>query len=369
MNNSIPVYSSDYVMNTQFGQPKFVVHQMLYAGLYLLAGSPKVGKSWFALDLCLSVANGEQFLKHDTARGQVLYLSLEDTLVRIQNRLYELTEESSDNLFIAVESKALGNGLEQQLEQSKRDFPNLKLVVIDTFQKIRQATDISYGTDYKELSSLKSIADRLQIAILLIHHTRKCHDNDPFNMISGSTGILGCVDGCMVLIEEKRGSRKAKLYCTGRDIESQKYNLTFQKSQWIVEDDVPERKPDNFSFVIHDLMMKEYSFHGSATELCELLHQYFQLEYFPNRITRDLVQHTDELKNYGVLFRSRRSGGCRIIELKYLSESDSSDGSLLWVEVTVPTVTQNNKNVDSAFISMSDGRMQSDSNFQNGDDS
>ena len=241
--------------------------------------------------------------------------------------------------------------------------------MIDTFQKIKQATDISYGTDYKELSSLKSLADRLQIAILLIHHTRKCHDNDPFNMISGSTGILGCVDGCMVLIEEKRGSRKAKLYCTGRDIESQKYNLTFQKSQWIVEDDVPERKPDNFSFVIHDLMMKEYSFHGSATELCELLHQYFQLEYFPNRITRDLVQHTDELKNYGVLFRSRRSGGCRIIELKYLSESDSSDGSLLWVEVTVPTVTQNNKNVDSAFISMSDGRMQSDSNFQNGDDS
>ena len=362
MQNSISVYSSDYVMNTQLERLKFVVYQMLYPGLYILAGSPKIGKSWFALDLCLSVANGEQFLKHDTACGQVLYLSLEDTLVRMQNRLYELTDESSENLFIAIEAGTIGKDLEEQLEQCRQKLPNLKLIVIDTLQKIREATDISYGTDYKELSSLKMLADRLQIAILLIHHTRKCRDNDPFNMISGSTGILGCVDGSMILIEDKRGSRKAKLHCTGRDIENTELHLQFEKHHWIAVDDIPEREPDNFSFIIHDLMLKEYSFHGSATELCKLLYQHFRIEYFPNRITRDLVQHTTELKSYGILFRSRRSGGCRIIELNYLVESDSSDGSLLWTEVTDPTVTQSSENVYSALIAMSDSRKHSDSN-------
>ena len=38
MNNSISVYSSDYVMNTQLERLKFIVYQMLYPGLYILAG-------------------------------------------------------------------------------------------------------------------------------------------------------------------------------------------------------------------------------------------------------------------------------------------------------------------------------------------
>ena len=70
MQKPIPVYSSEYVMNTQFEANRFIVYGMLYSGLYLLAGAPKVGKSWLALDLCLSVASGEQFLRHDT---RVLY--------------------------------------------------------------------------------------------------------------------------------------------------------------------------------------------------------------------------------------------------------------------------------------------------------
>ena len=81
----------------------------------------------------------------------------------------------------------------------------LKIIVIDTLQKIREATENSYGSDYKELSVLKILADKLGIVILLVHHTRKCSDSDPFNMISGSTGLSGCVDGSMVLVETKRG--------------------------------------------------------------------------------------------------------------------------------------------------------------------
>ena len=95
---------------------------MMYPGLYILAGAPKIGKSWLALDLCMSVANGEQFLKHDTNTGQVLYLSLEDNLLRLQNRIYELTDEPCENLNFAIEAKSIGNGLEEELEKSKQQL-------------------------------------------------------------------------------------------------------------------------------------------------------------------------------------------------------------------------------------------------------
>ena len=74
--------------------------------------------------------------------------------------------------------------------------------VIDTLQKIRSSTDLSYESDYKELSILKSIADKMGIAIVMVHHTRKNFDPDPFNMISGTTGISGCCDGSRIITLE-----------------------------------------------------------------------------------------------------------------------------------------------------------------------
>lgn len=135
--------------------------------------------------------------------------------------LYELTDEPTDRLYFAIMSDSIGNGLEEQIVDFKSQHSDLKIVFIDTLQMIRNETDSNYGSDYKELFVLKSLADKLQIAIVLVHHTRKCFDSDPFNMISGSTGLSGCVDGSMVLVETRRGSRTAKLYCVGRDIEKE----------------------------------------------------------------------------------------------------------------------------------------------------
>ena len=304
----------------------------------------------------MSVANGEQFLKHDTNIGQVLYLSLEDNLLRLQNRIYELTDEPCENLNFAIEAKSIGNGLEEELEKSKQELPDLKVIVIDTLQRVRCNPDVNYGSDYKELSLLKSLADKLKVAILVVHHTRKCYDSDPFNMVSGSTGIIGSVDGIMVMIEESRGSKKAKLHCAGRDIEHVELCLEFNDHRWNVVDDVPERQPDLFSFAIHDLMVDEKRFTGSATELCKLMYKRFGREYAPNWMTRNLVQHTDELKVYGVQFSMRRSHGSRILELVYDESGDSKNGSMLWVEITDHTGTRSSENVYLPLFETGDGK-------------
>ena len=241
------MYSCAYIMDTQLKANPYIVEHLLYPGLYILAGAPKIGKSWLALDLCLSVAEGEPFLKHETHRGQVLYLALEDNLLRLQNRLYEFTEEPAKGLQFSTLAKTIGSGLEQQLEDAKRRLPDLRLIVIDTLQKVRRTVDVKYGSDYSELGALKSVADRLGIAILLIHHTRKEHDSDPFNMISGTTGLNGCADGSFVLTREKRSENAGTLHCTGRDIESTELSLRFEGHRWLVTDEVESHKPDPVS--------------------------------------------------------------------------------------------------------------------------
>lgn len=110
----------------------------------------------------------------------------------------------------------LGGILEKQIETFKSQHTDLKIIIIDTLQKICSDDEASYVSDYKELSVLKNLADRLKLAILLVHHTRKCRDHDPFNMISGTTGISGCVDSSMVMIEQQRGSGETVLHCGGR---------------------------------------------------------------------------------------------------------------------------------------------------------
>jgi len=183
----LQIYNCDYIMNTQMVQTPYIVEKMIYQGLYILAGAP------------ISVAEGNPFLKHETNCGQALYLSLEDSLLRLQNRLYEFTDETVDNLSFAIMAESIGNGLEEQIENAKQSLPDLKVVVIDTLQKIRESTDLSYGSDYKELSVLKNLADKLGIAILLVHHTRKQNSDDKFDMISGTNGLLGAADGGFIL--------------------------------------------------------------------------------------------------------------------------------------------------------------------------
>ena len=61
---------------------EFVVDNLITQGLFILAGAPKIGKSWLALDICLSIAKGEPVLNTKTAQGTALYLCLEDSKIR-----------------------------------------------------------------------------------------------------------------------------------------------------------------------------------------------------------------------------------------------------------------------------------------------
>ena len=339
--NELKLCSCEYIMETEFKKKRYLVDRMLYPGLYILAGAPKVGKSWLAMQLCVSVALGEQFLKHETDIGQAVYLALEDDEGRLQDRVYEFIDVPTENLEFAIASEAIDSGLESQIRSLGETHSNLKLVIIDTMQKVRETTDISYAKDYKDMSVLKDLATELGISIILIHHTCKRFDDDPFKTISGTMGLSGCVDGSYVLVESKRGSRFGKLYGVGRDFENVEMSVAFRDCHWYVTDTVEPFQRDTFSFAIHDLMVEQVSFVGSATALCELLYKKYGGQYYPNRVTRDLVKHTEELKTLGVNFTSTRSHGSRIIRLEYDISGDAKSGALLYSEVENSTGTPN----------------------------
>jgi len=220
-NKNFRTIDGETLMSMPLAPIKYVVDSILPQGLHILAGSPKIGKSWMALWLCLSVAKGEMIWNFPVHQGTVLYLGLEDSMARLQSRLFDIMDDAPSNLHFATMSNSIADGLETQIENFIRERSDTNLIVIDTLQRIRTATNEAnpYASDYRDIGILKSIADKHKIAILLVHHLRKMNDDDPMNMISGTTGITAAVDSSFVLKKDRRSDDKAVLYCTGRDIE------------------------------------------------------------------------------------------------------------------------------------------------------
>ena len=219
--NTEPLHTIDgaTLMSLPLQPPNFVVDTLLSQGLHILAGSPKVGKSWLALWLAVTVAKGQPVWNLSVRQGTTLYLCLEDSQIRIQNRLFEITEDAPPSVHFCTDSLVLGQGLEGQLEIFLSEYKDTVLVIIDTLQMIRGTSyDNTYANDYRDLSVLKKIADAHGVAILLIHHLRKEKADDVFNQISGTTVISGAVDSSFTLVEERRASGRARLSCIGRDI-------------------------------------------------------------------------------------------------------------------------------------------------------
>ena len=254
-------------------KPSFVVDSLIPIGLSLFCGSQKIGKSWLMLKLCLCVSQGIPLWDMPTMEGDVLYLCLEDTFCRIQDRLFRLTDEASGRLHFAVASCKLSDGLIVQLEDYLKDYPDSRLIVIDTLQKVRTASkDNAYASDYGDISLIKDFADRHSLAVIVVHHIRKQNDSDVFNKVSGTTGLTGSADATFVLEKEKRASDTAKLYVTGRDTPYQEYTLRFRDCRWeLVERKTQEQLaketiPDVL-FRLVDFMRDKEEWIGTATEL------------------------------------------------------------------------------------------------------
>ena len=317
------------LMEAELKPLDFVVDSLLATGLHIIAGSPKVGKSWLALWLAVTVAKGESVWGMATKRGTTLYLCLEDSTLRIQNRLEEITDDVPDNAHFCTEAFILGEGLEQQLEAFLTEHPDTVLVIIDTLQMIRDARrDMTYANDYRDLTSLKRIADAHGIALLLIHHLRKEYAEDVFSRISGTTAISGAVDTSLTLVEQERGSGEATLYCIGRDIEYCELELARNADNvWeLTSDSRTLPKGGRLILLLSALMKDRAEFIGTPTELAELIDPAGMNQISPRKISGEVSKNLAALRENGIEASVRRSNGRRLIELRRADSVDTSGG-------------------------------------------
>jgi hypothetical protein len=216
---------------------KYLVDGLLAVGTSMITAASKIGKSWFVLDMGLKIAAGGMFMEKQTNQCGVLYLSLEDTKARLQERMNKLLngKPAPSSLYFATNAPSLDNGLLDILDNHIKNFPDTNLIIIDTLQKIRGKGSPQggmYQQDYREMGEVKEFMDKKQISVLFVHHNRKLIDkDDPFNMISGTTGIMGAADTIFVITKKSRNESKATLHITGRDVEQSSTVIRFRKSK------------------------------------------------------------------------------------------------------------------------------------------
>ncbi len=339
--NKLNTIDGETLMSCPLQPLNFIVDTLISQGLHILAGSPKVGKSWLALWLAVTVAKGESVWGMQVKQGTTLYLCLEDSQLRIQNRLFDVTEDAPANVHFCTESRILGDGLTEQLEQFLNEHPDTTLIIIDTLQMIRGTTyDNTYANDYRDLSALKRLADAHGIAILLIHHLRKEKADDVFNRISGTTAISGAVDASFTLVEEQRGSGRARLSCIGRDIEYRELELHRNTDNvWEVTADSyqqPEMLGGRIIFLLSAFLKDCSVFIGTPTELAAKIDPAGTEGITPKNISRRILQSVEALSGAGITAVIRRSNGKRLIDLR---RADSADNAVVSTADPVDPVT------------------------------
>ena len=323
------------LMEKHFDPQDELIEGMLAPGLYILAGASKIGKSWLVLQIAHHVSMGIPLWERKTQKCEVLYLALEDTERRLQKRLMRICDGEIGEIAFATEAEMLEHGFEEQVIDYLQKHPNAKLVIVDTMIKVRDmgGWGNAYAEDYSTMNCFKRLSTRFSIVLLLVHHTRKQEARDIMDMISGTTGLMGCADGAMVLERPVRGAPQGSISTTGRDFEDMKINLKQNPETMCWEfagyaEAISEDSLDPVLIAVARLVEQEGFWKGTAEQLLQkLLEISPRLNLRANTLTRRLNVQSQELKDqYGVLYSRQRSSEGKFVVLESIEEvSDMSD--------------------------------------------
>ncbi len=105
------------LMDNVFEVKSAVIENLLYTGADILAGAPKIGKSFLVAQIAHHVSTGQDLWGYKVHQGTVLYLALEDDESRLQRRMFRMFGvEWTSSLHFATNAKMICSGLDEQLE-------------------------------------------------------------------------------------------------------------------------------------------------------------------------------------------------------------------------------------------------------------
>lgn len=309
---------------------EWILEGILPKGVTIFGAPSKYFKSYLVLGACASICEGESYLGFKSNKCECLYLDLESTKRRPKERLNQILgahkRKPKGLQIITGDSQIckLGKGFEQQLSNLLDENKNIKLVVIDVFGMIRLSKGKmdQYEYDYRDISALKAIADKYDIAILLVHHTTKEKRSDPFDSITGSVGLVGAADCAWTITKENRTTTNGVFHITGRDMETQEINVSFNKDKFTWERQptaeemeykqlLSDYEKSNTVKTIFSLLTITSSWKGTLNELIKQSYTnntHIALE--ARAVGLELNRYRDLLEIEGIIFKkSRESSG------------------------------------------------------------
>lgn len=325
-------------------EPEWLVDKLLCTeSLCVLASAPKAGKSYLALQLGAAVSTGKPFFGYETRKAGVLYLALEDRFKRVQNRLWAIADELTDDFEIETKILELGNGLIDELDEYIARKPDTKLFIIDTLQVVRgEGNDCHYSSDYGDIRKLKAFSDEHKVCLLVLTHLRKMFSKaDVFTNITGTNGISGASDQMMVLRKKKRTAPESILDITGRDVPDTRLKLRRNSNglweliesftdEELTASEVPDCVKTVTSYILNDA--KQWS--GTASELLDKL----GLDNVtPSVLGKFLAQHADWMREHGVQFLYKRASTARSVTLTPVMEIDPADTGSVDIDALRPS--------------------------------
>lgn len=250
------------IMRTQYKKIRWAVPGIIPEGMTVLAGRPKFGKSWLMLGLAYAVATGGKAWNFiEVEKASVHYLALEDSERRIQDRIRQMEgyfNEYPENLHIYTDFPRIGDEFATELTRILDRDPATGLIIIDTLQKVRPVTGGKRGNanlyqqEYEDYEKIQKWSISSGVPVICVHHTRKgdpSKSGNPFDEVSGSTGIQGVAD-TLIVCDRAKGSNDGVMYVTGREVCEDDYPMLFDKGTMTWEVKAPETDLDLGPFVL-----------------------------------------------------------------------------------------------------------------------
>lgn len=312
------VWSVADLLTTKFPDPKWAIRELLPAGLVVLAGRPKLGKSWLSLQMAVAVGTGGVVLNRKVDVGKVLYLALEDNPRRLQDRLSKQQATKAATVDFHFEWPALvekrGDARGTDLIMKAIDTNGYNLVIIDTISRaLGHADQLDQADMNVAFGKLQRMAIERDICLLLVDHHRKSAGGvgDVIDDVMGATSKVGVADAAIGIYRE-RGQSNATLKVSGRDVDDQELAIQFDRDLfcWQLLGNAAGVKADTIQADILDTIEE---LGGSATMA--------RLAKALGKDRSNLRKELVELVNKGLLKRGERKGR----EVKYSLVDDEND--------------------------------------------
>lgn len=200
---------------------RYAVEGMIPEGYTVLSALPKIGKSWFAQQMCLAVAEGKEFLGHKTTQGTTIYIALEDCEKFAQDRQKKIGTEGTKAFKYVFDAPPMAMGFIDELDKVAEGIDDLRLVVVDTLRRIEykpEQRESLFQCEYRTGMELKEWADRHEVSLVAITHDRKDHSGDPLGAVSGTGGVTAAADSVVMITKENRYGDTANIGVTGRRV-------------------------------------------------------------------------------------------------------------------------------------------------------